>query len=404
MSHPSILSLFTGYGGLDAAVEALTGGSVVAVSDISPASCAVLTARRPGVPNLGDITVLDPETLPEFSVLTGGYPCQPFSAAGKRQGADDPRHLWPHVLRVIQARRPDQVFLENVRGHLSLGFTEVVQDLTEAGYAVRWSVLAAGSVGAPHRRERVYIYATPDPDPQPLPQDAVDALPRNSKGGPKMWPAGCAVSGHLVKADRVDSRLDLRFPGLLPTPTARDHKGPHMADRQGGRSLADVTALFPTPTASDGNKARSNPSQARRNSPPLSAVAHLLPTPRAMDASGGRTTPREDNQGLALKDAPVWASEGYYSDWSPYNTAQWGKFAPAVARWSLILGREAPTPVQPSRTGKPQLAGPFTEWMMGLPEGYISGEDLGLSRSNVLTLSGNGVVPQAALAAYSALV
>lgn len=121
-----LLSLFTGYGGLDMAVRALTGADLVGVSDIAAGACTVLARNHPDVPNLGDITGLDTTGLPGFDTVCGGYPCQPFSTAGTRRGAGDPRHLWPHVARIIAARRPRAVVLENVRGHLSLGFSQVL--------------------------------------------------------------------------------------------------------------------------------------------------------------------------------------------------------------------------------------------------------------------------------------
>jgi DNA (cytosine-5)-methyltransferase 1 len=91
--------------------------------------------------------------------LTAGYPCQPFSLAGKRRGQDDPRHLWPHVRRVIGEVEPAIVFLENVSGHLSLGFEQVATDLEGLGYEVAAGLFSAEEVGASQRRERLFILA-----------------------------------------------------------------------------------------------------------------------------------------------------------------------------------------------------------------------------------------------------
>ena len=92
-------------------------------------------------------------------LITGGYPCQPFSAAGKRLGEDDPRHLWPHIRKHIEAIRPVQCFFENVEGHISLGLSSVISDLEEDGYRSAWGIFSAREVGAPHQRKRVYIMA-----------------------------------------------------------------------------------------------------------------------------------------------------------------------------------------------------------------------------------------------------
>jgi DNA (cytosine-5)-methyltransferase 1 len=90
-------------------------------------------------------------------LITGGYPCQPFSAAGQRKGTDDPRHLWPYILDHIRSIRPVQCFFENVEGHISLGLSTVISDLEEDGYRATWGIFSAREVGAPHQRKRVYI-------------------------------------------------------------------------------------------------------------------------------------------------------------------------------------------------------------------------------------------------------
>jgi site-specific DNA-cytosine methylase len=92
-------------------------------------------------------------------ILTGGYPCQPFSAAGKRQGADDPRHLWPYIARGIRILQPRICFFENVEGHISLGLSDVIEDLAGMGYRTTWGIFSAEECGAPHRRKRVFILA-----------------------------------------------------------------------------------------------------------------------------------------------------------------------------------------------------------------------------------------------------
>ncbi len=90
-------------------------------------------------------------------ILTGGYPCQPFSAAGKRAGKEDPRHLWPWIADGIRILRPKVCFFENVEGHISLGLREVIGELEEIGYQTAWGIFSAREVGAPHQRKRVFI-------------------------------------------------------------------------------------------------------------------------------------------------------------------------------------------------------------------------------------------------------
>jgi len=95
----------------------------------------------------------------KVDILTGGYPCQPFSAAGKRAGTEDPRHLWPFISAGIAAMRPSACFFENVEGHISLGLPDVIEDLAGLGYRTTWGLFSAAEVGAPHQRKRVFILA-----------------------------------------------------------------------------------------------------------------------------------------------------------------------------------------------------------------------------------------------------
>ena len=92
-------------------------------------------------------------------VLTGGYPCQPFSSAGKRAGADDPRHLWPYIAEGIRILKPAICLFENVEGHITLGLSTVISDLEEMGYKAAWGIFSAAECGAPHQRKRVFIMA-----------------------------------------------------------------------------------------------------------------------------------------------------------------------------------------------------------------------------------------------------
>jgi DNA (cytosine-5)-methyltransferase 1 len=92
-------------------------------------------------------------------ILTGGYPCQPFSAAGQRKGKQDPRHLWPWIADGIRLLRPRICFFENVEGHISLGLSDVIEDLAGMGYRTTWGIFSASEVGAPHQRKRVFILA-----------------------------------------------------------------------------------------------------------------------------------------------------------------------------------------------------------------------------------------------------
>lgn len=162
-SRPRILSLCSGYGGLDLAVERLTGGRTVAVAETHPAAVRVLEKRFPGAVNLGDITEADftPWTG-RVEAVAAGFPCQDISVAGKGEGIGGKRSgIWKHVARCVEIVRPRMVFLENVAVIRSRGLDVVAGDLAAIGYDLRWTCLRASDVSAPHPRDRWFGYATP---------------------------------------------------------------------------------------------------------------------------------------------------------------------------------------------------------------------------------------------------
>jgi len=154
-------SLFSGIGGFDLGLER-AGMKIIWQSEIDLFACKVLKKHWPDVPNLGDINKIDWTNIERPDVICGGYPCQPFSTAGKRGGATDPRHLWPAMFNAICLLRPRYALMENVRGHLSMGFGDVLGDLASIGFDAEWQVIPAAAVGAPHKRDRVFIVAYPN--------------------------------------------------------------------------------------------------------------------------------------------------------------------------------------------------------------------------------------------------
>lgn len=150
-------SLCTGYGGLDLAVEAHFNAETIWCADNDKYAAQVIEQRF-GIANFGDIKSIHWETVPDIDILTAGYPCQPFSTAGSRKGTDDPRHIFPYIAKALDALRPRYFIFENVRGHLSLGFKEVLEILAPMGYVIKWGIVRASDAGAPHRRERLFIY------------------------------------------------------------------------------------------------------------------------------------------------------------------------------------------------------------------------------------------------------
>lgn len=177
----NVVSLFTGVGGIEKSaqmVNQILGREIfklVACCEIDPYAASILRKRFPGVIIYDDIRTLTKERLAadgisRVDMLTGGFPCQPHSLAGRRKGKKDERNLWPEYLRLIGELWPRWVLGENVAGLLSspddLGqsggmFGEILRDLATVGYDAAWSCYGAGDLGASDQRDRVFIVANP---------------------------------------------------------------------------------------------------------------------------------------------------------------------------------------------------------------------------------------------------
>jgi len=160
------IGLCAGYGGIELGLKrAIPDLRTVALCEIEAFAVANLVAKMeaglmdpaPIWPNLKTFPWSD--FRDRVDILTGGYPCQPFSAAGQRKGKQDPRHLWPWIADGIRLLRPRFCFFENVEGHISLGLSDVIEDLAGMGYRTTWGIFSASEVGAPHQRKRVFMLA-----------------------------------------------------------------------------------------------------------------------------------------------------------------------------------------------------------------------------------------------------
>ena len=166
-------------------------------------------SRQETFDQIKDLEIVPLREIPYRGVtlITGGFPCQPFSSAGQRRGAEDDRHLWPAMLRIIEKARPRWVLSENVVGHITLGLDQVLADMDAIGYSARATVIPACAVDARHRRDRVWIVAG---DADRLNVNTVGSLSDNlADTGGTGW--RCAAPGMDRKADGLPGAVDRNY-------------------------------------------------------------------------------------------------------------------------------------------------------------------------------------------------
>lgn len=412
--------LCSGYDGFGRALTlALGEHETLWHAEVDEDASATLAKHDPGVLNVGDLVQLVLDDLwrlaPVPDILTAGFPCQPISAAGRGLAELDHRWLWPFVAEIVRTVRPSALFLENVQRIVSIQggaiLRGILTDLRAARYAVRWGVVGACAVGAPHHRHRWFLVAAYVPT-GPVPE-AIAVAPKAICGAPRMGgrillPSPMARDGDgrgegdeaywARRAVMRDNGLPLgAVVGMLPSPRATDGDRGGESDRAArtgtGGTLTDaVCALLPTPTTSNGH---GNHVNGRGESLLPGAVCALLPTPTAHDSRGrirsaSVSQARLDSGRRNIEDAVAPLAD----------PVRWGKYAEAVALWEHVLGRAAPEPTVPGPKGGRRLNPELPEWMMGLPSGYLTGH---LPRAAALKQAGNGVVPQQAAAAWRLL-
>ncbi|MGW4878918.1 DNA cytosine methyltransferase [Streptomyces sp. NPDC004262] len=394
MTGLRIGSVCTGYGGLDMAVQQVFGGELAWVADNDPGAALILAHHYPRVSNLGDITALDWQQVEPVDVYIGGYPCQPFSTAGKRKGTKDARHLWPHIARALGVLRPRLAVFENVAGHLSLGFDTVLADLAAIGFDADWCCVRASDIGAAHQRNRLFVIAWP-----------ADA---GGEGLARGWAERTVAHRRdIAAADAVDLGGDgggARGAGRDEPPARRLP----LADTSGrglqGRPPVDGPEPSQRLADADG------PDVQRGTAADPAGVGEREPADQTIAVAGSRDARQEPGRrgGLAAADAvrdgrqqgrtePAPGQGGL--DSSVGRAPDWGEYAGAIRRWETVIGRPAPGPID----ALGRLNPPFVEWLMALPEGHVTAVP-GLSRTAQLKALGNGVVWPQAVAALRILL
>jgi len=385
-------SVCTGYGGLDEAVRQVFGGQLAWVSDIDPGACRIIAHRMPGVPNLGDLTTTRWADVEPVDVLVGGYPCQPFSVAGQRKGTSDERHIWPYIADALRVLRPRIAVFENVAGHLRLGFADVLADLAGLGFDAQWCLVRASEVGAPHRRERLFLLATA------ADADGAGLEGRGVRG------AVAQRSGAAEDADgAAGDQRRLAAPGQTQSgrswPDAGRRGGTPAADADGGRLAGhperDLWTDRPRQQAPRGDHAE-RPGVRRLTAADPARLRHGNAGPQG---GRGMAAAAVASRSAAHADTHSGGQRTDEHDLLPGQPdAAWGRFLPAITRWEHATGRRAPR----ATDDRNRLSPGFVEWLMGLPAGHVT-DVPGLTRTQQLKALGNGVVPQQAAAAIRLL-
>ncbi|KJL36443.1 Modification methylase HhaI [Microbacterium ginsengisoli] len=345
-------SLFSGYGGLDLAVEHVFGAETVWFSEINEPVARVFAHHWTDAPNLGDITSINWHDVPSVDILCGGFPCQDVSTVGKRAGlAPGTRSgLWAQMATAIEILQPQFVVIENVRGLLS---TKAIRPTQQgASPDARNPNDATGTDATAALRDL-------EPDPWGLGDQP--ARPLRALGA--------------VLGDLADLRYDARWLGIPASLVG----APHPRFR--------IFVL------------------ARR----------AVPNPSGLglgqgwgDARSGESAPRDDRSQPSgdRPDDPAWSAPdiGHNVRADRGVLRRWGRYAPAISRWERIIGRPAPSPAILNQAGVWRPAPDFVEWLMGLPDGWVTAPHLGLTSAQQLAALGNGVAPRQASIALQTLL
>jgi len=338
-------SVCSGCLGLDLGLSRALGIEWAWASETDPACSHII--EREGIPNLGDLFAVDWSAVPRVDLFAAGFPCPDFSTAGKRAGmAGEHGQVWFGVAAAIRALRPAIVVLENVSaittapgldldaGESALGV--VLADLAEVGYVGRWLCLRASDLGAPHRRERLFILATLADADDSRRREVARGTP--SDEGPNGW--RCAKGDH--------EPIGIGTSGLRAAVTSHPEgecRPLRTAERERSGRLAGCGALAPD----------------------AASISERKPADKAHAESGG---------GQAR------------SEFGGRSELAWGAYETAIRRWEHAFGHLAPRPTD----NQGRLSPEFVEWMQGFPAGWTAGE----SRTARLRMLGNAVQVQVA--------
>ena len=345
MTH---LSLFSGIGGLDLAAE-WAGIQTVGQCEWAEYPTKVLEKHWPDVPRWKDIRTLTGESFYErtgrrtVDIISGGFPCQPFSVAGKQRGKEDDRYLWPEMVRVIKELRPTWVVGENVAGIIKMALSDILYELEACGYRTRTFLIPACAVGARHRRYRVAIVGYSEYNG--LSSAAVTGGTQKTGRGQQEGKKKPANLREQVNPETVK---------MWPTPTRNGNYNRPGVSKTSGMGLASAVKLWPTPKASLRGDC---PSERNRRSPDLSAAVKMYNTPTAQDAKNSTLPQSQIKRDSLVGD--VMREMFATPQARDYRTGQ-------KSRWE---DKEHRSRNLNDQCGE-QLNPYWVEWLMGFPPGW----------------------------------
>lgn len=450
MSRHRIGSLCSGYGGLDMAVAAYFDAATAWFVEYDDAPSKILAHHYPDVPNYGDVSLCDWSSMPPVTIISAGFPCQDVSAAGKQAGLKHGTRtgLWHHVVQAIDGLRPEWVVLENVPGLFTADGDEWPDHLhalhdewqrwvrierlidaklakatrkgrdngewhtrkqVERVRAVRRRKRAVARFRAERYRSVPRAIATVLGSLAALGYDAQwhcisaaevgardDRLERGQElyGEPVAGFAG--VDGRHPDGHADASRAHRAVPADKAGRAAADASGDGRAEGQGEQVADD--------DGSGGERAGESVGTDRR---PVHRVAPdlLLPTPMAHPSGNSPENHLRKKPGRKrVTDLSILVENGLIETGGVFYTPKWGEYEPAIRRAEQVVGRPAPSPTEPSRTGTARLSARFAEWMQMLPDRWVTDPAIDISQADRLKAIGNGVCPVQAYAALDWLV
>jgi len=406
------LGLCAGYGGIELGLQrAIPDLRTVALCEIEAFAIANLVSKMEA--GLMDPAPIWPnlKTFPwgafrdRVDILTGGYPCQPFSAAGQRKGKQDPRHLWPWIADGIRLLRPRICFFENVEGHISLGLSDVIEDLAGMGYRTTWGIFSASECGAPHQRKRVFILAVASGFRGAA--GLSRSLQRHEGQSGESDDGGGEGCGQLAnaenqrrygwKAERWDSQSGTERPTVWNQPIGQGTPWPsrpgELADANANGSLDEQqpeNGWATGATAQCGSQVwPSRPGEQQYGWEPPRVVADSHGIDRSAPAEGREHDQQAGSAGEEMADSGIIDGE------------RWGARS-GRRLWSEVDVERAGQAINEGRKVERTVGGNFNEPPSGMDyaELCVTCDN----RTDELRLLGNGVVPATAERAFRTLI